>query len=128
MITNTLLLCLAGVCPFAGLMLSSPKHGHIGTFCSDGSFTLPFKQQFKIHDDYLLIAVFKIDSFAQLNIGLQIVHELKGHHVVINTPPMIANALLEYPETNFLYYFYSHATLWTKYNVTSRHFEYGHIT
>ena len=35
--------------------MGSPSHGHIGTFCGDGSFNLPLKHKIPIYDKYLLL-------------------------------------------------------------------------
>ena len=102
---------ITGPCPFAGLILWSSVHGHIGTFCQDGSITVPIGQGIEL--SYTSIAVIAYSLPGVANIQLTLEYET----IYNNVPWHKEHVLINSPNTSYYEYFNSvHILLFYGYN------------
>ena len=94
-----LLLIVAGICPFAGLILLD-GYKHIGTFCEDGTFTLPVDQDLYLQYNQLVLIEYSLPSIGQISFTYSIHYSETSKKGLFNPCTYATEDLLQCPIEN----------------------------
>ena len=69
-------LSFTGICPFAGVIIYD-SYLHLGTFCDDGSFTMPLHQELLSTMGHVIVVYYSMSTLAQVSLTYT-VHKKHG--------------------------------------------------